>query len=461
MLKIYNSLKREKEVFKPINPNQVGMYVCGVTVYDLCHFGHGRTFVSFDVIARYLRYSGYNLRYVRNITDVDDKIIKRAAENNETCDQLVARMIAEMHKDFDALNILRPDVEPRATQHIAEIIAMVQRLIDNGNAYVADDGDVMFSVPSFPKYGALSRQDLDQLQAGARVEIKSVKRNPMDFVLWKMSKPNEPSWDSPWGKGRPGWHIECSAMNSKELGNHFDIHGGGSDLMFPHHENEIAQSCCANHGDYVNYWLHTGMLTIDEEKMSKSLNNFFTIRDILNKYDSESVRYFFLTAQYRSLLDYSEENIGLARKALERLYTALRGCEPVEQAVGFEQYIANFKDAMDDDFNTPGALAVLFEMARELNKLKTENPLHANQLAARLKELAGVLGLLEQDPETFLQGGSNSNDDEIAEIEALIKQRNDARATKNWAVADEARNKLTAMGIVLEDGANGTTWRRA
>ncbi|TCT17624.1 cysteinyl-tRNA synthetase [Bibersteinia trehalosi] len=461
MLKIYNSLKREKEVFKPINPNQVGMYVCGVTVYDLCHFGHGRTFVSFDVIARYLRYSGYNLRYVRNITDVDDKIIKRAAENNETCDQLVARMIAEMHKDFDALNILRPDVEPRATQHIAEIIAMVQRLIDNGNAYVADDGDVMFSVPSFPKYGALSRQDLDQLQAGARVEIKSVKRNPMDFVLWKMSKPNEPSWDSPWGKGRPGWHIECSAMNSKELGNHFDIHGGGSDLMFPHHENEIAQSCCANHGDYVNYWLHTGMLTIDEEKMSKSLNNFFTIRDILNKYDSESVRYFFLTAQYRSLLDYSEENIGLARKALERLYTALRGCELVEQAVGFEQYIANFKDAMDDDFNTPGALAVLFEMARELNKLKTENPLHANQLAARLKELAGVLGLLEQDPETFLQGGSNSNDDEIAEIEALIKQRNDARATKNWAVADEARNKLTAMGIVLEDGANGTTWRRA
>lgn len=461
MLKIYNSLKREKEVFKPINPNQVGMYVCGVTVYDLCHFGHGRTFVSFDVIARYLRYSGYNLRYVRNITDVDDKIIKRAAENNETCDQLVARMITEMHKDFDALNILRPDVEPRATQHIAEIIAMVQRLIDNGNAYVADDGDVMFSVPSFPKYGALSRQDLDQLQAGARVEIKSVKRNPMDFVLWKMSKPNEPSWDSPWGKGRPGWHIECSAMNSKELGNHFDIHGGGSDLMFPHHENEIAQSCCANHGDYVNYWLHTGMLTIDEEKMSKSLNNFFTIRDILNKYDSESVRYFFLTAQYRSLLDYSEENIGLARKALERLYTALRGCEPVEQAVGFEQYIANFKDAMDDDFNTPGALAVLFEMARELNKLKTENPLHANQLAARLKELAGVLGLLEQDPETFLQGGSNSNDDEIAEIEALIKQRNDARATKNWAVADEARNKLTAMGIVLEDGANGTTWRRA
>ena len=393
MLKIFNTLTREKEEFKPINPNQVGMYVCGVTVYDLCHFGHGRTFVSFDVITRYLRYLGYNLRYVRNITDVDDKIIKRALENNETCDELVNRMIAEMHKDFDALNIQRPDVEPRATQHIAEIIAMVESLIARKHAYVAEDGDVMFDVESFQKYGALSRQNLEQLQAGARVEIKSVKKNPMDFVLWKMSKPNEPSWDSPWGKGRPGWHIECSAMNSKELGHHFDIHGGGSDLMFPHHENEIAQSCCAHDGEYVNYWLHTGMLTINEEKMSKSLNNFFTIRDILTKYDAESVRYFFLTAQYRSLLDYSEENIGLARKALERLYTALRGCEFVELGAD-DQYVADFKTAMDDDFNTPGALAVLFELAREINKLKTEDQRKANVLASRLKQLAGVLGLL-------------------------------------------------------------------
>lgn len=458
MLKIFNTLTREKEEFKPINPNQVGMYVCGVTVYDLCHFGHGRTFVSFDVITRYLRFLGYDLRYVRNITDVDDKIIKRALENNETCDRLVERMIAEMHKDFDALNILRPDVEPRATKHMAEIIAMVEALIQRGHAYVAADGDVMFDVESFQQYGALSRQNLEQLQAGARVEIKSVKKNPMDFVLWKMSKPHEPSWDSPWGKGRPGWHIECSAMNSKELGNHFDIHGGGSDLMFPHHENEIAQSCCAHDGEYVNYWLHTGMLTINEEKMSKSLNNFFTIRDILTKYDAESVRYFFLTAQYRSLLDYSEENIALARKALERLYTALRGCDLNVELPAEDQYVGAFKEAMDDDFNTPGALAVLFELAREINKLKTENPAQAHKLATRLKHLAGVLGLLEQDPEAFLQGGAA--DDEVSKIEALIKQRNDARAEKNWAAADAARDALKEMGVVLEDGANGTTWRK-
>ena len=459
MLKIYNTLKREKEEFKPINPNKVGMYVCGVTVYDLCHFGHGRTFVSFDVIARYLRYSGYNLCYVRNITDVDDKIIKRAIENNETCDQLVNRMIAEMHKDFDALNILRPDVEPRATHHISEIIAMVEKLIANGHAYVAADGDVMFDVESFPKYGALSRQNLDQLQAGARVEIKSVKKNPMDFVLWKMSKENEPSWESPWGNGRPGWHIECSAMNSKELGEHFDIHGGGSDLMFPHHENEIAQSCCANHGNYVNYWLHTGMLTIDKEKMSKSLGNFFSIRYMLDLYDAESLRYFFLTAHYRSLLDYSIDNLNLARSALERLYTALRGCALTVPAKGGEQYVEAFKTAMDDDFNTPGALAVLFEIAREVNKLKTEDTETANGLAVRLKELASVLGLLERDPETFLKG--DANDDEATEIEALIKQRNEAKAAKNWAVADEVRDKLKAMNIVLEDTPNGTTWRKA
>lgn len=459
MLKIYNTLKREKEEFKPINPNQVGMYVCGVTVYDLCHFGHGRTFVSFDVIARYLRYLGYNLRYVRNITDVDDKIIKRALENNETCDQLVDRMIAEMHKDFDDLNILRPDVEPRATKHIPEIVAMVEKLIANGHAYVAADDDVMFDVESFKKYGALSRQNLEQLQAGARVEIKSVKKNPMDFVLWKMSKEGEPSWQSPWGNGRPGWHIECSAMNSKELGEHFDIHGGGSDLMFPHHENEIAQSCCAHSGDYVNYWLHTGMLTIDDEKMSKSLGNFFTIRTMSEKYESETLRYFFLTAHYRSLLNYSLDNLDLARSALERLYTSLRGCDLSVQVAGSEQYVEAFKAAMDDDFNTPGALAVLFEIAREVNKLKTEDMAKANGLAVRLKELAGVLGLLYQDPEAFLQG--DANNDEVAEIEALIKQRNEAKAAKNWAVADEVRDKLKAMNIVLEDTPNGTMWRKA
>ncbi|MFZ7202246.1 cysteine--tRNA ligase [Avibacterium avium] len=458
MLKIFNTLSREKEVFTPIHPNKVGMYVCGVTVYDLCHIGHGRTFVCFDVIARYLRYLGYDLTYVRNITDVDDKIIKRAIENKETCDQLVDRMVTEMYRDFDALNILRPNVEPRATHHIPEIIDIVEKLIQRGHAYVAENGDVMFDIESFPQYGKLSRQDLSQLQAGARIEISEIKKNPMDFVLWKMSKPNEPSWDSPWGKGRPGWHIECSAMNSKQLGDHFDIHGGGSDLMFPHHENEIAQSCCAHDGEYVNYWIHSGMIMVDKEKMSKSLGNFFTIRDVLNHYNGEVVRYFLLTAHYRSQLNYSEENLNLAQGALERLYTALRDTDATVAPQGGEEFVAQFKEAMDDDFNTPNAISVLFEMAREINKLKGEDKTKANQLAARLRELGDILGLLQQDPESFLQAGAD--DDEVAKIEALIKQRNEARAAKNWAAADEARNQLNAMGIVLEDGANGTTWRK-
>ena len=458
MLKIFNTLTREKEIFKPICENHVGMYVCGVTVYDLCHIGHGRTFVSFDVIARYLRYLGYNLTYVRNITDVDDKIIKRALENKETCDELVNRMVIEMHKDFDALNVLRPDFEPRATHHIPEIIDIVEQLIKRGHAYVADNGDVMFDVESFKEYGKLSRQDLEQLQAGARIEINEIKKNPIDFVLWKMSKPDEPSWPSPWGAGRPGWHIECSAMNGKWLGNHFDIHGGGSDLMFPHHENEIAQSCCAHDGKYVNYWIHSGMIMVNKEKMSKSLGNFFTIRDVLSHYHAETVRYFLLTAHYRSQLNYSEENLNLAQQALERLYTALRGTDKNALPFGGENFVASFREAMDDDFNTPNALSVLFEMARELNKLKTEDATKANGLAARLCQLGNILGLLESDPETFLQAGSN--DVEIIQIEALIKQRNEARAAKDWATADAARNALSAMGIVLEDGPNGTTWRK-
>ena len=458
MLKIFNTLTREKEIFKPTCENHVGMYVCGVTVYDLCHIGHGRTFVSFDVIARYLRYLGYNLTYVRNITDVDDKIIKRALENKETCDELVNRMVIEMHKDFDALNVLRPDFEPRATHHIPEIIDIVEQLIKRGHAYVADNGDVMFDVESFKEYGKLSRQDLEQLQAGARIEINEIKKNPMDFVLWKMSKPDEPSWPSPWGAGRPGWHIECSAMNGKWLGNHFDIHGGGSDLMFPHHENEIAQSCCAHDGKYVNYWIHSGMIMVNKEKMSKSLDNFFTIRDVLSHYHAETVRYFLLTAHYRSQLNYSEENLNLAQQALERLYTALRGTDKNALPFGGENFVASFREAMDDDFNTPNALSVLFEMVRELNKLKTEDATKANGLAARLCQLGNILGLLESDPETFLQAGSN--DVEIIQIEALIKQRNEARAAKDWATADAARNALSAMGIVLEDGPNGTTWRK-
>ena len=458
MLKIYNSLTRQKEEFKPIHPGKVGMYVCGVTIYDLCHIGHGRTFVGFDVVVRYLRYLGYQVNFVRNITDVDDKIIKRAAENNESCEALTERLIGEMHADFDALNLQRPDIEPRATLHIAEIIALVQQLLDNGNAYVADNGDVLFSIDSYPEYGRLSGQDLEQLQAGARVSVEECKRNPMDFVLWKMSKPGEPTWASPWGPGRPGWHIECSAMNARHLGNHFDIHGGGSDLMFPHHENEIAQSCCAHHTAYVNTWMHTGMVMVDREKMSKSLGNFFTIRDVLKVYDAETVRYFLMSGHYRSQLNYSDENLNQGRAALERLYTALRGVEVVP-AAGGEEFVARFRQAMDDDFNTPEAYSVLFELAREVNRLKGEGSALAAGLAGRLRELAGVLGLLGQDPEAFFQGNAGA-DDEVAEIEALIKARNDARAAKDWPAADAARNRLNELGIVLEDGPQGTTWRR-
>ncbi|MCW7760846.1 cysteine--tRNA ligase [Photorhabdus luminescens] len=460
MLKIFNTLSRQKEEFKPIHPGKVGMYVCGITIYDLCHIGHGRTFVSFDVIARYLRYLGYDLTYVRNVTDVDDKIIKRAAENRENCDDLTGRMLAEMYKDFDALNILRPDLEPRATRHIPEIIELTESLIERGHAYVADNGDVMFSVESDQDYGLLSRQDLSQLQAGARVEVADVKRNPMDFVLWKMSKPGEPSWESPWGAGRPGWHIECSAMNSKQLGNHFDIHGGGADLMFPHHENEIAQSTCAHDGPYVNYWMHSGMVMVDKEKMSKSLNNFFTIRDVLEYYDAETVRYFLLSGHYRSQLNYTEDNLKQARTALERFYTALRGTDASVQPAGDEVFEARFIEAMNDDFNTPEAYSVLFDMAREINRLKSEDIDAANGLAAELRKLAGILGLLQQESEQFLHRGVQADDEEIAKIEALIKQRNDARKNKDWALADSARNQLNEMGIELEDGPQGTSWRR-
>ncbi|MGL5410632.1 MAG: cysteine--tRNA ligase, partial [Shewanella sp.] len=394
MLKIYNSITRQKQEFKPINPGKVGMYVCGVTIYDLCHIGHGRTFVSFDMIVRYLRYAGYEVNFQRNITDVDDKIIKRANENNESCDALTERLIGEMHRDFDALNMLRPDFEPRATLHIAEIIEMVELLLERGHAYVAADGDVLFSVASYPDYGRLSGQNLDQLQAGARVEVDENKQNPMDFVLWKMSKPGEPTWESPWGPGRPGWHIECSAMNSKHLGLHFDIHGGGSDLQFPHHENEIAQSCCAHDTPYVNYWMHTGMVMVDREKMSKSLGNFFTIRDVLGHYDAETVRYFLLSGHYRSQLNYSEENLKQARAALERLYTAIKEVDLTVEAAPADEFVAKFNAAMDDDFNTPEAYSVLFDMVREINRLKTTDMQQASALAVTMKRLADVLGLL-------------------------------------------------------------------
>lgn len=461
MLKIYNTLSRQKEEFTPIHAGKVGMYVCGITVYDLCHIGHGRTFVAFDVVSRYLRFSGYDLKYVRNITDIDDKIIKRANENGETVEELTNRMIAEMHKDFAALNILPPDEEPRATRYIAEIIELVSKLIARDHAYVASNGDVMFAVESDADYGLLSRQDLEQLQAGARVEVAAdVKRNPMDFVLWKMSKAGEPSWSSPWGEGRPGWHIECSAMNCKQLGEHFDIHGGGSDLMFPHHENEIAQSSCAHDGPYVNYWMHSGMVMVDREKMSKSLDNFFTVRDVLAHYDAETVRYFLMSGHYRSQLNYGEDNLKQARAALERLYIAIRNTDADADVAGGEAFEARFRAAMDDDFNTPEAYSVLFDMARDVNRLKAEDMQAANGLAASLRKLAGVLGLLEQDPELFLQSGTKGSDDDVAEIEALVQMRITARQEKNWAQADIARDKLNELGIVLEDGPQGTSWRR-
>lgn len=459
MLKIYNTLSRQKEIFTPINAGKVSMYVCGITIYDLSHIGHGRTFVAFDVIVRYLRYLGYQVNYVRNVTDVDDKIIKRALENGESCENLTQRMLSEMYRDFDALAILRPDHEPRATHHIAEIIELIQLLLVRDHAYVADNGDVMFSVESDRDYGLLSRQNLEQLQAGARVDVSESKRNPMDFVLWKMSKPGEPSWASPWGEGRPGWHIECSAMSCKQLGEHFDIHGGGSDLMFPHHENEIAQSSCAHNGRYVNYWMHSGMVMIDHEKMSKSLGNFFTIRDVLQHYDAETVRYFLMSAHYRSQLNYSEDNLKQARTSLERLYTALRNTDVQSQPQGGEAFVSAFCQAMNDDFNTPEAYSVLFDMAREINRLKEENMNAANGLAAELRRLAGILGILQQQPDAFLQSNAKADDD-VDLIELLIKQRNEARQNKDWAQADIARNKLNEMGIILEDNAQGTLWRR-
>ncbi len=455
MLKIYNSLTRTKQEFKTITPGKIGMYVCGVTVYDLCHIGHARTFVNFDVIVRYLRYAGYEVKYVRNITDIDDKIIKRANERGISAHDLAEQFIVEMHKDFDALNIKRPDIEPKATDNITEIVNFVQKLIDNQHAYVAESGDVLFDINSFKEYGKLSGQKLDELQAGARIEVEKTKHNPLDFVLWKMSKPGEPSWESPWGAGRPGWHIECSAMNNKYLGKEFDIHGGGSDLIFPHHENEIAQSCCANKTPYVHYWMHSGMVMINEEKMSKSLNNFFTIRDVLETYDAETIRFFLLSGQYRSPLNYSQENLDKARAALNRLYTTLRDTQAVEPDSTEDEYTAKFKEYMDDDFNTPGAISVLFDLAKQINK---ESGQTAQKLAGRLKQLASVLGILEQDPNKFLTTGAK--DDDVEQIEALIKQRNDARKQKNWALADEARDKLKQMHIELEDGPQGTVWHR-
>ncbi len=461
MLKIYNTLTRSKETFTPRVAGKVGMYVCGMTVYDYCHIGHARVMVVFDIVARYLRYSGYDLTYVRNVTDIDDKIIHRANENKENIAQLTERFIEAMHEDESALAVLPPDIEPRATKSMDDIILMITELFEKGLAYIGTNGDVFYAVDKFAQYGALSGKKLTELQAGERVDIDQAKKNPFDFVLWKKAKVDEPYWDSPWGKGRPGWHIECSAMSKRCLGHQFDIHGGGMDLQFPHHENEIAQSEGASGEKFVNVWMHNGFVRINEEKMSKSLGNFFTVRDVLKKYRAEVIRYFVLSSHYRSPLNYSDEQLDDAGAALTRLYTALRGLKPAKHVVS-TSYTERFKQAMDDDFNTPVAVAVLFDMVRELNTVKKNDEQLAIQLATELKELANVLGILQDNPEKFLQGGGTRQEGGLSdeEINELINRRLMAKNNKEWALADQIRDDLKKQGIVLEDVTTGTSWRR-
>lgn len=460
-MQIYNSLTGKKETFVPLEPGKVRLYVCGMTVYDYCHIGHARVMVVFDVVVRYLRYQGYQVTYVRNITDIDDKIIRRAQETQQNLQQLTAYFIQAMHDDAQALGMLAPDLEPRATQTMDAIQAMIQRLLDTGFAYRVDNGDVYYDVSRFASYGKLANKRLEDLRAGARVEVDDRKADPLDFVLWKAAKPHEPSWPSPWGAGRPGWHIECSAMSTLHLGHHFDIHGGGMDLKFPHHENEIAQSEAANQQTYVNYWMHNGFVQINDEKMSKSLGNFFTVRDVLERYQPEVVRFFIIASHYRSPLHYSDDNLQHAKASLARLYTALRGL-PVSNESIDETFKTRFQTAMDDDFNTPEALSVLFDLAREANRLRDAQSESAVHMASNLRQLGAVLGLLQDDPETFLQGYPQEMAEGLAaaDIEKLIAQRNAARKAKDWAEADRIRAQLAAANIVLEDGANGTIWRR-
>jgi len=477
MLKIYNTLSRDKQIFTPIEPNKVRMYVCGMTVYDFCHLGHARVMVVFDMATRWFRASDYEVTYVRNITDIDDKIIKRANENKETIGELTQRFITAMDEDSAKLGIIRPTIEPRATTHIDGMINMIAALIEKGHAYVAANGDVFYSVRSFNDYGKLSGKSLEDLRAGERVEIDTFKKDPMDFVLWKSVKPNEPNWDSPFGgpndgKGRPGWHIECSVMSATHLGAHFDIHGGGQDLQFPHHENEIAQSEATHGCKMANYWMHNGFVRVDDEKMSKSLGNFFTIREVLKKYDAEVIRFFILRAHYRSPLNYSDQHLDDAKSSLRRLYTSLALCgfQVVESVIDWTHpQAARFKAAMDDDFNTPEAMAVLFDLTNELNRTKLP------ETASLLKSLSKVLGLLEREPSAFLQGEAVTLEAEDAaqqnisnvgtittfNMDELISARADAKKAKNFAEADRIRKELSDAGIILEDTPQGTTWRRA
>jgi cysteinyl-tRNA synthetase len=462
MLKIYNTLTKSKELFTPIQPGKVNIYACGMTVYDYCHIGHARSLIAFDVIVRYLRYLTYQVKYVRNITDIDDKIIQRANANQEDFQDLTARFITAMREDCTALGLLTPTEEPRATQFMPQIIQVVQTLLAKGYAYVGTNGDVYYNVRKFKDYGKLSHRNIDELQAGARIAISEAKTNPLDFTLWKLAKANEPGWDSPWGKGRPGWHIECSAMATTCLAKHFDIHIGGRDLIFPHHENEIAQAEAATGEKFVNYWIHVGSLQVNNQKMSKSLGNFFTIREVLQQFNPEVLRYFMIASHYRSPLNYSLADMHKARQALERLYMTMRGLEigidngDNEAAASFSK---DFAVAMNDDFNTPEALAVLFNLARKINKIKDKDKELAKQMLVTLRRLGNTLGILQQEPEQFLQANVVAEIDKN-EITKMIVARNEARKSKNWAEADRLRDELLKMGIVLEDKANETIWRR-
>lgn len=465
MLQIYNSLSRKKQPLKPIRKGKVGMYVCGMTVYDYCHLGHARVLIAFDIVARYLRFVGYEVDYVRNITDIDDKIIARANEKSVDINELTNEFIQAMHEDAEALGVLPPDREPRATRHMDDIIAMIQSLQEKGLAYVASNNDVYYDVSQFTGYGKLSGKHTEDLRAGARVEVNTAKDDPLDFVLWKAAKPDEPSWPSPWGPGRPGWHIECSAMSTHCLGNHFDIHGGGMDLQFPHHENEIAQSEGATGETFVNIWMHNGFVRVDDEKMSKSLGNFFTIREILQRYDPEVVRYFILNSHYRSPLNYSDQHLDTARSALRTLYTALRKSAITDDVTADQEakseHSDRFRQAMDDDFNTAGAIAVLFDLAHEINRVNSDDTEVLQRLGSCLRRLGGILGLLQRSPQRFLQGSTPAEGGlSSARIEEMIELRQQARRDKAWVEADRLRDELLQHGITLEDNAGDTLWRR-
>ena len=454
-IKFYNSLTNQKEDFVPIREGEVGMYVCGMTVYDNCHLGHARAMMAFDILARYLRYQNYNVTFIRNITDIDDKIIERANENKETIDALTDRTIASMQEDFSRLGLEIPTNEPRATDHIEGMITMISTLIDRGHAYHSEGGDVFFAVRTFPEYGKLSNKNIDDLNPGSRIEEDSSKKDPLDFVLWKSAKPNEPSWDSPWGLGRPGWHIECSVMSLENLGKHFDIHGGGPDLLFPHHENEIAQSECASDHKFANYWIHSGLLKINGEKMSKSLGNFAMLKDLFASYHPEVIRYYLISSHYRSSLNFDSESLDQARSALTRLYQAV-SVAPSQESDLHDDSVKEFIHSMNDDLNTPEALSTLFGLAKSINS--SQDTKDQSMYASTMRELGKVLGLLNDSSEAFLQYGAKLTDEEISK---KIEERNQARDNKDFQKADQIRDQLAAQGILLDDSSDGTSWKKS